>query len=191
MTPDDYVLSLLAIVSGLALTHMIGSFSHLLASRERVRFDWLALTAAALMFYMICYSWWISWTGFHGHQHLAFWRLLMPIISAVAMFLAARGVLPEQVPAEGLDLREHYALVGRWVWRGVALGLLIANGGIAVRRLLNEGDMSNIEPWGLAGNALFLGLIVTLAVVHARRAHAVIVPVALALLVAATITRPI
>ena len=39
MTENDYVLSLMAIVSGLAITHMIGSLYGLLAQRIRVRFE--------------------------------------------------------------------------------------------------------------------------------------------------------
>ena len=41
MSLDEYLLVLLAIISGLAITEMVGGLHRLLAHRDRVKWHWL------------------------------------------------------------------------------------------------------------------------------------------------------
>ena len=49
MTQDEYILGLLAIISGLAVSHMIGALHGILFNRHMVRWDWLMPITAALV----------------------------------------------------------------------------------------------------------------------------------------------
>lgn len=61
MEIKEYFLGLLAIITGLAITDMIVSLHVLLRRFGRVRWDWLPMAAATLVFVVIVRSWWIAW----------------------------------------------------------------------------------------------------------------------------------
>jgi hypothetical protein len=192
MTESDYVLSLMAIVSGLAITHMIASFYGLLAERNKVEFDWLAVTAAGAVAYYVLYGWWVTWSGFHLHTGpLPFWRFLMPMASVTGLVLAARAALPDRVPETGLNLRDRYDVNGVWIWRALLATVCISTSGTLLRLYIGERFGSGAAPWGLLGLCLTIVMLAALALTKSRRLHAVLVPAHLALLVAATLTQPV
>ncbi|MBA2921010.1 hypothetical protein GON01_16445 [Sphingomonas sp. MAH-20] len=192
MTENDYVLSLLAIVSGLAITHMIASLYELLSNRREVRLSWLALLAAGYTAYLVLYGWWVTWAGFHARSGtLPFWRFLMPMLSVTCLALAARASLPSFVPEGGLDLAERYSRHGVWIWRALLASAGISMLGVLVRKLSGEAMSDNATPWGLAGLALMLSMLAVLSLTRVRVIHAVLVPMSFGLLVAATLAHPV
>lgn len=192
MSENDYVLSLLAIVSGLAITHMIASLYQLLSNRQRVRLSWLALLAAGYAAYLVLYGWWVTWAGFHSRSGaLPFWRFLMPMLSVTCLALAARAALPSSVPEGGLDLAERYNRHGVWIWRALLTSAGISLLGIMIRRLTGEAMSDSATPWGLGGLTLMLFMLAVLSVTRLRMIHAVLVPISFGLLVAATVTHPV
>jgi hypothetical protein len=60
MSGTDYILGLLAIVTGLAISDMVVSLHGLLINRRHVKWDWLALVAAAFVLVLIVNSWRIT-----------------------------------------------------------------------------------------------------------------------------------
>lgn len=192
MTENDYVLSLMAIVSGLAITQMIASLYGLLAERGRVKLDWLSLTAAGTVAYYILYGWWVTWASFHERiGPLPFWRFLLPMVSVTAMVLAARAALPDRVPETGLDLRERYKVHGVWIWRALLATSCLAAFGVILRLSIGERFGSSAAPVGVPGLLINIALLATLATTRSRRVHAVLVPVLLLALAAATLRQPV
>ena len=192
MTESDYVLGLMAIVSGLAITHMIASLFGLLAEWSRVKFDWLSLTAAGTVAYYVLYGWWVTWSGFHLHTGpLPFWRFLMPMVSVTCLVLAARAALPDLVPGAGLDLRDRYDQVGVWIWRALLATVSISTLGVALRLYIGERFEAGAAPQGLLGLLVTILMLAALSVFRSRRIHAVLVPTHLVALVAATIRQPV
>ena len=192
MTENDYILSLMAIVSGLAITHMIASLYGLLAQRTVVRFDWLALMAAALTGYIILYGWWVTWAGFHSRTGpLPFWRFLMPMMSVTALVMAARAALPDRVPEEGIDLRTRYDENGVWIWRALLVSACITSAGLALRRFGGEHYDASAAPWGFTGLITTGGLFAVLSFTKDRRVHMVLVPALIILFIAATWRQPV
>ena len=182
----------MAIVSGLAITHMIASLYGLLAHRERVRSDWLALTAAGVVAYVILYGWWVTWAGFHLRMGpLPFWRFLMPLLSVTTLALAARAALPDHVPPGGLNMRLRYDTHGVWIWRALLVSSSINTLGILIRQVTGETFGRSAAPWGVAGLALSVVLFLILGCLRSRRVHAVLAPMLLILLIAATVTQPV
>ena len=192
MTESDYVLSLMAIVSGLAITHMIASLYGLFAASSRVKFDWLSLTAAGVVAYYILYGWWVTWASFHLHTgELPFWRFLLPMVSVTMLVLSARAALPDQVPELGLDLRERYDAYGVWIWRALFATACITTFGVVLRLSIGERFGSSAAPAGLAGLFLTIAMLGGLGLTKSRRIHSVLVPAHLIILVAATMRQPV
>jgi hypothetical protein len=124
---DEYVLGLLAIISGLAISELVAEFHRLLFNRKSIQWHWLAPLTALYVALAILASWWVAWGSFHDRSNpLAFGFFLLPVAQLVALFLAARGILPADLSTEHggkFDLETHYFSVNRYVW-----GAMTANG---------------------------------------------------------------
>lgn len=182
----------MAIVSGLAITYMIGSLYELLSEYDKVSFDWLALMAAGVVGYTILYGWWVTWAAFHLRTGpLPFWRFLMPMLSVTALALAARAALPNNVVSDKLDLAKRYDNHSVWIWRSMLASACILMAGALVRRISGEVMGTAATPWGLAGLGITLAWFATLRLTRSRRVHAVLVPAYLLLLVTSTFAQPV
>ena len=121
---DEYILGLLAIVSGLAISDMVGGLHRLLAHRRRVKWHWLTPLAALYVAYMILASWWVSWLSYHGQtDRVVLGWFLVPVGQLICLYIAARGVLPDELPPAdepALDLAQFYFDTKRYVWGAIA-----------------------------------------------------------------------
>ena len=187
MTQDEYILGLLAIISGMAVTHTIGVVHLLLFNRKRVGWDWLAPLTAGLITYLILYSWWVSWAAFHGREtQILFGWFLLPVSQLICLFLAARAILPENGDQ---NLKEHYATVSRYVWGALTANLVLVLFGLAMRYAITgmgPSDAINL-PQLIVGLAIGLAL----AVLRWRTVHVVLVPLLCVMTLAGTLTKPL
>lgn len=121
MTASEYVLGLMLIISGLAISDMIASLHGLLLDRRRVRWDWVALGSAVYILLVVINSWGVSFRAFNrGDEHLQLWSFLLVLLQIIPLYLAARASLPDQV-SEETDLARHYGAVSRYFWTSIAL----------------------------------------------------------------------
>lgn len=132
MEPSGYILALLAIITGLAISDMVVSLHGLLANRQKVKWDWLTLIAAAFIFTLIVASWGISYRAFDDSGAGPwFWEFILTLCQTITLYLAARAILPDNVQiGDEVDLAAHYAFVSRYFWASLvvtyALYLLFA-----------------------------------------------------------------
>ena len=78
MSADEYVLGLMLVISGLAITDMVASLHVVLLHRRSIKWDWLALTAAAYILLVIVNSWGISFRAFNrGEDQLQLWSFVL------------------------------------------------------------------------------------------------------------------
>lgn len=114
MDVKEYLLSLMAIVTGLAIADMIVSLHGLLRRFRKVHWDWLPVVAAFFVFVLIVSSWWTAWTSrYEAMPHFVFVIIMLQL---VALFLAAKAVLPDDRDLDRLDLLDHYRQSNRYVW---------------------------------------------------------------------------
>jgi hypothetical protein len=185
MAANEYLLGLLAIISGLAVVDLLSSLHHLFAAKARVRWDWLALTAATEIALTLVVSWWISWQGLGSKPDidLPLWRFILMLGQLSALYMSVRGCLPDTVPDEGIDLKDYYARFSGYMWGA----MLVANLLLLFAYLLSEWSLLIRDPagWFALNWSLLLCTVVftTLVVVRRRAVHAVLVP-ALTLLLA-------
>lgn len=172
----DYILGLLTIVTGLAVSDMVVSLHGLLINRRLVKWDWLALLSAAFVFLLIINSWRVTYVAFEGSvkgPHI--WIFLLILAPMISLYLAARAALPDRVElGKPFDLGEYYEFVDRYLWSAIAVlyGLVVMMAALrfVTRGLDAEGDMYLA---GLIGFPLTLAL----AIWPHRKLHRILVPI--------------
>ena len=175
MRTNEYVLSLMAIISGLAITDLISSLHRLLRARQRVRWDWLPLLVAVFAGMALTVSWFISWQVNKVQDYNpTLWRFFfLTLGQLVPLYLAAAAALPDEVPAAGLDLKQFYADNCRYIWGAFTamMVMFIITGSVL--------QLTRGEYRGAALNVVrtpFLLPTLLLAIVPNRRLHSILVP---------------
>ena len=174
MTPFEYVLAFVSIVVGLAVADLATSLHRLLRARDRVRWDWLALTAAVLAGLAVLQFWWSFYQTGHApvwHVYGAFVLLLALVVTLV---LLAAAALPDEVPPGELDLRAYYDTNARYFW---VLFTLFVSMAAVVSILPAVGRVSSGTLFvGQLPNLGVVALASSLALVPRRRYHRIVVP---------------
>lgn len=123
----EYLLLFAAVILGLAVSDLAISTHRLLNAAERVRWDALPILAALLAFERIVSQWWI-WHGAEGiARGLTFGMFIGVLVSTVLLFLMAAVALPDEIGAEGIDLRAYFARVSRRYWLLFSAQWLVLN----------------------------------------------------------------
>jgi hypothetical protein len=158
MTPFEHLAVLISIVLGLGLTQLLMSAHRLVQARGRVRFYWLPVAWAAILFVSLIEWWWASFS-LRTQTIWNFFYFLFVLLSPVALYLAAAFALPE-IEAGGdqrYDLRAYY--YGNRAW---FFAVLAANPALdAVRRGIQAGSWRDVGAWS---NLVAAALLVSLAV---------------------------
>jgi hypothetical protein len=118
MSPFEFVSIFFSIVLGLALAHVLVSFSNMVEARGRVRTDWIHSLWVISITVLIVHSWWGMW-GMQNSVKLwnyaSFWTM---VIYYGSVYLLSTFLFP-RVPEEGtIDLGIHFEGV-RKVFMGV------------------------------------------------------------------------
>ena len=127
MSGADYILGLLAIITGLAISDMIVSLHGLLINRRHVNWDWLPIVAAACVLLLIISTWRHLYVGLQGAvKGPPIWIFVFVLTQNVGLYLAARAALPDRAKiGEPCDLRAHYDFVARYLWAALALSYAV------------------------------------------------------------------
>lgn len=172
MTATGNIATLITIIFGLMLTDLFASVHRLIRHRHRVRWHWLPLLVSWYVLTMVLKNWWglvfddgdgawsSGWVFFY-YGHVLF-----------LLYLVASAALPDEVPADGLDLREFYLENRRHFWgllAGVNLLLLVLT---LLRPLWTEVPLN----WMAALSSIVMAAIaLSLAWIRHIRYHAVVV----------------
>lgn len=123
-----YLAAFVTVVLALAVSDMLQSVHRLLRARARVRWSFVAILAAIAVFMAILEEFFALWR-LAGVERFTYYQLLALIGPPIILSLAAMIVLPDEVPADGLDLAEHYFSNRRFLY--LLLSLWVA--GVFVR----------------------------------------------------------
>jgi hypothetical protein len=93
---------------------MAHSLHRLLRAGRRVRWDWLTPPAALFVVAAVVNTWWTTGQAFS--QALTLAAFLPNLVSLILLFLLASAILPDEVPAEGLDLGAYYLSNRTYFW---------------------------------------------------------------------------
>lgn len=182
MTVSDYLATFLSIIVGLALADLASSLHRLLRAGPRVIWDWLTPLAALNIAFAIQSVWWATFSGLVHIESMTFAGFVPRVVSTLLLFLLASAALPDEVPQEGINLRNYYDRQRRYFWALYALWV----GSILARRI-GEAALYGNEPanflWLAGGNAVVIPAMIALMFVRSRIVHGI----ALVLLLAVTL----
>lgn len=184
MTAGEYVAAFASIILALAVTDLATSMHRLLRARGRVRWDWLPLAVALLILISTVQFWWLFFEIWRAGQEFALGGFLPDFLTLLLLFFIASAALPDEVPAEGLDLRAYYGENRTYFW---SLFLLLAVS-TTVSTLLHRANSataaSEVMRWILESGNVTLVVIAAILIATAKRwVHAVLVLFMLAMLV--------
>ena len=176
MSSGDFAIGLGTIITGLAITVMLANLHALLVNRRKVRWDWLTLLAAAMVFMLIVGSWGVSFRLLGNRAvNPPLWLFLFMLGDIIPMYLAARAIFPDYLTDEGVNLAEHYASVSRYLWSSLALSYFLYAAYTIAH--FGAGDALRTQ-WLLLAQLL---LMVPLVLARQRRIHELLVPAVLIL----------
>lgn len=164
MSTFDYLSVLLSIVVGLGLSRILSSFGELVLARARVRFYWVALLTAGIIFLAHVEFWWSAF-GFRGIAEWNFFSFLLLLLTSVALYLLSVLVLPDPSGEDAVDLHAYFFRNHRWFFSTAAVYLLLS-----VAFDLIVGREPFVHPVRLF-QAVFISLIVAAAVTENERFH--------------------
>lgn len=174
MNSAEYISVLVSIVIGLAFADVLFSLHRLLRAGRRVRWDWAAPIAAALVVMVLVMMWWSFYRP--TPEPVSIGEFLPSLVLLTLLFLLAGAALPDEVPAEGLSLRAYYDANGRYFWSLFAalLGWVLLLQAVAVvHAAVTRG--ASVAPW-FTGRLIEFGILavfVSLIFVRRRWWHAV------------------
>lgn len=125
MSAFEYMSVLASIIIGLALVDILVSLNRLIRAGSAVRWHWAAPVATVLVALTVIQIWWSLYRP--EDAAITIGQFLPLFVEMVILFLLAAAALPDDVPAEGLDLRTYYDRNGPYFWSlfTAALGWLL------------------------------------------------------------------
>jgi hypothetical protein len=118
-----YLAAFVTVVLALAVGDLVQSVHRLLRARNRVRWSILAVLAALLVFLAILEEFFALWR-LAGVRRFTYYELLALISPPAILSLAAMAVLPDEVPADGVDLGEYYMGIRRKLYLLLAIWIV-------------------------------------------------------------------
>jgi len=176
MTAFEYAAIFIGIVVGLALQNTLSSIHKLVEAGSRVRWHWMAPAAAFGAIVLTLGNFWFWWLTRDLPLSLSH-NFLMFLASAMALsllFLACAATLPDEVPAEGVDLKDYYFDNRHRMW-GYSAAYYVVSLCIWMAVVIRRGFESptlHADLVFVAANAAAVAMSVTLIVVRNRWLHA-------------------
>lgn len=125
MSLNEFVLAFTGVIIGLGVADLLTSLHKLLRAGDRVKWDWLTLLFAAYMMFGLIVFWWWQY-GFPGEgQSLTLQAFLPMFIFLAICFLMVASALPDDVPPEGVVLRDFYNATVGYRWGLLSLSLVL------------------------------------------------------------------
>lgn len=114
----SYVIGLLSVITGLALSDVAISLHRLLKRRSIVQWDWLTLAIAAYVGFVLVRYWYQIWSIRHVPGVTGLFFFLTIIVENFVLFLIAASSLPDEndVGERVVDLREFQQKNSTYLW---------------------------------------------------------------------------
>lgn len=117
MSLSELLFGLVAVILGLALTHIAASVQRLLHAGRRVRWAPEPVLLTAIVLLLIVTVWIDQWS-MRGITQITTFPTLLQVLKMLSIYFAAASTLPEHVGlGEQVDLLEHYDRT-RWLTYG-------------------------------------------------------------------------
>jgi hypothetical protein len=108
MSIEEFLLAFASIVVGLGLSDLLHSLHRLLRAGRKVKWDWLTLAFAALAVFIAVTLWWFSFYWLFNVRSVTMVTFLPKLLFLCVGFLMMAAALPDEIPNEGIVLRDFY-----------------------------------------------------------------------------------
>ena len=173
MNVIEYVSVFVSMVLGLAVAELGTSFHKLIRARHRVQWDWMSLALAFVMLLEIVQFWWLTYDWYAQSAGLRVVQFLPNLVLLLLIYLMAAAVLPDEVPQEGLNLREFYVETAPYFW------LLVLAMTVAIMVILGPRSAGTTDILAVARNQIpnivVLAAVTPLLFVRNIRVHQLVV----------------
>lgn len=149
MDAFSYLSVLLSIILGLAMTQILTAAGRMIRARERVTLYAPPMIWAALLLVIDVQMWW-SMFGYRTRTQWGFADFLMILLQTISAYMIAAVVLPDEVPAEGVSLRDYYQRNSSWLFALLMVTVILS----VLKDLLLEAKLP--APLNLAFHALLI-----------------------------------
>ncbi len=172
VTLFQYLTAFITIVLAIALSDMLMSAHRLIIARKRVKWSVVPLIAAAFVFLNVLSEFFSVWYA-ADVKAVTFQYLVLLVLVSGAAAMAAFAALPDEVPADGLDLWASY--LDRRVYLYIVL-ILDMVGDMGRYTLFYFGAHGAMPPSlrVFLGDAVAIALFAILAWSKDRRVHAAV-----------------
>ena len=171
----EFLMILISVIVGLAVTEVLTGAANLLRERASVKFYWLHTLMQVGVFFALLQQWWESWDLVNVTE-ISFGNVLLLLLPSVLLFLIAHLLYPRS--AIDADLEEHYYEQTSLLWGLALLGTVL---GDIISPLL-RGNVLFEDPSNWLGIPVMVCLF-ALVVSQNRKLHSLIVPITLILVV--------
>ena len=166
----EHMLVFASIIVGVAVTDQMVSLNRLLRARHRVAWDWTVPAVALLALLTVVQIWWSVAQPSAGRITIG--QFLPTLVELILLFLLCAATLPDEVPAEGLSLRDYYDAQSPYVWTLFAAAL-------AWTFVVGQVEVAAAGQWSLGElidrgvDLIVFGVMVSLIFVRRRWWHAI------------------
>jgi hypothetical protein len=157
---------------GLAVADLATSLQRLIRAGKLVVWDVLTPLAAVLAGASVINIWWSLYGSLVTLNRITIAAFIPDLVSLLLLFLVAAAALPNEVPAEGINLRNYYERNRKAFWVPFALYMAWAAIGNAVYAVSTASSASRFAGLTLP-NVLLTGAMVILAFNCRRWVHMV------------------
>jgi len=164
MDAFNYLSVLLSIIIGLGISQLLTASGRLIKHRNLVHFHWPSLLWAGVLLLIFVQSWWAMFVLRH-YTDWTFPAFAIVLLQAIALYMVAAVVLPENVDGAGVDLRIHYETHKNWIF-GFLLAAIVAS---ISKDVILYGRFA--APANLAFHAMFAISCVSAMLVQRARFH--------------------
>jgi hypothetical protein len=166
MTTFEHLSTLISIILGLGLTHLLSSVRELIQKREKVRFHWLPVLWAMLIF-LAQIQWWWGIFELRLRPEWNFFAFLYLLLAPVSMYLTAGMVLPDMIGASECDLKAYYFHNRSWLFGLLALSNLLD----ATRDWIVLHTVADARVWS---NLIAAAMFVSMAIIRRELFHTIV-----------------
>ena len=131
-----------SIIVGVAVSDQVLSLNRLLRADAPVRWHWAIPVTALLILLTNLQVWW-SLAG-EPAEKISIGEFLPILVQLILIALLSAASLPDEVPAEGIDLKQYYQHHARYVWTLFALGLVWAEVIALIDAVTNDHSMIDL-----------------------------------------------
>lgn len=152
MSVSEYISVFVSIIVGVGVADLLISFHRLLRAGSLVRWYWLVPALAVYMLLVIVAFWWGTFYWLTHVRSLSMLQFLPNLSTAIAIFLLASAILPDEVPEQGIDLKVWYLANMRQVWilASIAIAITMFLGARSLSASLTEAGQFSWRALGLA-----------------------------------------